>query len=88
MTSINEMRVYDVLKAAGRWLPATEIGKRAGVHARTATDMAKRLVAAGLVEEARMRPAFHYRAKATVPPAAEPYLAVLDQIRDVAKQNK
>jgi DNA-binding IclR family transcriptional regulator len=88
MTSVNEMKVWDVLREAKRWLPASEIATRAEVHARTATDMAKRLAAIGLVEEARMRPAFHYRAKAVVPREAEPHLAELDLIRDVVRSEK
>jgi hypothetical protein len=87
MTSVNQLRVYDVLAAAQRWLPATQIAVRAGgIHARTAHNMAKQLVAAGLVEEARMFPATHFRVRAIPSPEGKQHLAELDRIRSVVNE--
>ena len=65
VVSVHEIRVFHSLEGAG-WVTARDISKSARVSPRTARSHLLRFVQLGLVEVARVFPAFRYRIAANV----------------------
>jgi hypothetical protein len=56
------VRVFDVVKSHGGWLPVSEIAGRASVAKRTCNNHATLLTRLGIFDRAAVFPGFRYRA--------------------------
>jgi hypothetical protein len=84
MVGAHEIKVYDVVKAAQRWLPTRQIAQRAGVSLRATHNHLTNFVRLEVFEQARLADGFHYRHKETVvSPEGRKHVAEIEAAREV-----
>lgn len=72
--SLHQVKVYEFVAGAGKWVTAKETAEATGVKYRTVADHMKRLVGIGIFDLAELFPSHHYRLSAFAEKRNKTYL--------------
>jgi predicted transcriptional regulator of viral defense system len=81
--SLHQLRVFEFVREAGRWVTATEIQDGTGVSPRTARHHALKLAKLGLFDQAEVFPGHRYRISQFAEQRNKDYMLRLEQAREV-----
>lgn len=82
--SLHQLKVYEAVKAHGKWITIKEIAATIdGVAHRTVTRHAKKLVELGVFDIAEVSPAHRYRLSKFAEKRNKSYIQRLDAAREV-----
>jgi DNA-binding IclR family transcriptional regulator len=83
LISPHQLKVFDYVRQAGRWVTAAEIQDATGVAMRTARHHASKLTDLGLFEQVSLFPGHRYRVSPSAEQRNKGYMLRLAQAREV-----